>query len=292
MPDDVTLDPNGSTVVEPPAQTSTAVETPQVETPPVAEPPAAEGQEPHPLEPQGDRFKQVWARAKTAEAERERLRDELAREREERIRFEERLKAKDEVTRKANEPEFTWDQLEAAISEGRITRAWANTYREDLVAKKAKQEALAEIESKQKLQSRESSVVSEIERYKQALPEVMNPASQERQKVEREYGYMVNVLGFPEGTATQLAALRASLGDADTVERTVKARQHAPKESFMETHSSSNKPHHTASRLVDKLDSRQKEHYEKMIRNGRYAGWDEVEAELKWTPPSRGVRRG
>ena len=278
------------------------VEKPVVETPaPVdgataetttlpSETPDGSETEAHPLEPNGDRFKQVWARAKHAEAERETLRNELQREREERIRFEERLRAKDE--QKTSQQEYTWSQLEAAIEAGQVTRAWANEYREGIVAKKAREEAIREVESRQQINSRESSVMNEISRYKQLVPEVLQPGTPERQKIEREYAYMVNTLGFKPGTATELAATRAALGDVETVERAAKAKQSTTREPFMETHSSTHKPQQKSSSLVDKLDSRQKAHYEKMISSGRYADWKEVEDELKWTPPKLGGRRG
>jgi len=252
--------------------------------------PAGSEPETHPLEPNGDRFKQVWARAKHAEAEKERLRQELQQEREERIRFEERLKAKDE--QKTSQQEYTWAQLEAAIEAGTITRAWANEYREGIVAKKAREDAVRELESKQQINSRESSVMNEISRYKQAAPEVLQAGTPERQKVEREYAYMVNTLGFKPGIATELAATRAALGDVETVERAAKAKQSTTREPFMETHSSTHKPQQKSSSLVDKLDERQKAHYSKMIASGRYADWKEVEDELKWTPPNLGARRG
>src|SRR5690348_17082814 len=67
-----------------------------------------------------ERFDEVWARMKREESERKALQAEIQREREERIRLEERVKVKEETQ---SQPEYTWDQLEAAIAEGRVTRA-------------------------------------------------------------------------------------------------------------------------------------------------------------------------
>lgn len=258
-----------------------------------AETPEPEGQAEHPLEPNGKRFKQVWARAKHAEQERDRLREEAQREREERIRLEERLTVKEEAKAKGqpSEQEYTWDQLEQAIEAGQITRAWANTYREEVVAKKAREAALREVEERDKVKTRTLSVQQEIDRYKQIVPDIMRTGSDTRQKLEREYAYMVNVLGMPETKSTELAATRAALGDVTVLERTMKAKQSATQEPFVETHSSGKRPP-SQKRLVDSLDERQKAHYTKMIDRGRYANWDEVEAELKWERPNLGARRG
>jgi hypothetical protein len=252
----------------------------------VVEPIVTEEKEASPLEPGGERFKQVWARAKSAEAERDRLREEAQREREERIRYEERLKAQEE-TKKAAEPEYSWDQLEAAIAEGKITRAWANDYREKLVADKATREAEKRLEQKLASTSQESTVFHELDRYKKAAPEILQQGSEERTKVEREYAYMVQVLKFPPTHATELAATRAALGDLDTVERRVKAKKEATKEPFMETHSSTQRPQQKKNDPIAELekDPRRKAHYEKMIRAGRYPnGWEDVRAELTYTP--------
>jgi len=284
MSDEVISDP----VVEPEVKPEVSVQAEETAPAPdaVVEPIVAEEKEASPLEPGGERFKQVWARAKSAEAERDRLREEAQREREERIRYEERLKAQEE-TKKTAEPEYSWDQLEAAIAEGKITRAWANDYREKLVADKATREAERRLEQKLASTSQESTVFSELDRYKKAAPEILQQGSEERTKVEREYAYMVQVLKFPPTHATELAATRAALGDLDTVERRVQAKKAATREPFMETHSSTQKPQQKKNDPIAELekDPRRKAHYEKLIRAGRYPnGWDSVREELEYKP--------
>lgn len=245
----------------------------------------------HALEPGGERFKQVWARAKHAEAEREAARLEAQREREERIRLEERLKAREEHPSQ-QEPEYTWDQLEAAIAEGRITRQWAQDHREKVVARRVANEVLNKVKTETQTTQHVNTIQSEIDRYKAAIPEIMQAGSVERTKVEQEYNYFINHLGYPATVATQLAATRAALGAIETVERTVHAKRTAIKEPFMETHSSSRKPQPTGKKKVDGLDARQKAHYEHMIEKGHYRGWDEVEEELNWTRPNLRAARG
>jgi len=177
--------------------------------------------------------------------------------------------------------------LEAAIAEGKITRAWANDYREKLVADKATREAERRLEQKLASTSQESTVFSELDRYKKAAPEILQQGSEERTKVEREYAYMVQVLKFPPTHATELAATRAALGDLDTVERRVQAKKAATREPFMETHSSTQKPQQKKNDPIAELekDPRRKAHYEKLIRAGRYPnGWDSVREELEYKP--------
>jgi hypothetical protein len=277
-------------VSETPVIETPVVET-VVETPPVVTTGSDESQEPSSLAPGGDRFKQVWARAKSAEAKLEAQTAELQREREERIRLEERTKVQAEEKKKA-EPEWNWEQLEGFIAEGKITRAGAAEYREKLVAEKATLAAEQRLEAKLQSTSQQTTVQSEVDRYKRAVPEVMQPGSVERVKVEREYVYLTQTLGYPGTRATELAAMRAALGDPDTVERAAQAKQTSNKEPFMETHSSSHKPTANGKDLIKGLDDRSRKHYEKMIEHGRYSGWEEVRAELAWEKPSLAVKRG
>ena len=74
-------------------QPETEVAQAQVEQPSDQPETKVEDVKPHPLDPEGDRFKQVWARAKAAEAKAAQVEAEARSEREERIRLEERLKA-------------------------------------------------------------------------------------------------------------------------------------------------------------------------------------------------------
>lgn len=261
---------------------------PDVQAEVVVEEPAKET--PNPLEPGGDRFKQVWARAKQAEAKAAELEAERQREREERIRLEERLKAQE--TQKQSAQEYSWEQLEKFIDEGRITRAQAQEYREQLVRKQAKEDAVKELEARQGTQTRESTVMRDIERYKQLVPEAAQPGTQESQKVTSEYNHMVNVLGMPPGNATLLVAARAVLGPLDTLERTINTKRTVTnKEPFMETHTPQSQKT-VVKEFSSTLSPERKAHFEKMLRAGVYKDWKEIEEEEKWTPKVvGGVRR-
>ena len=246
----------------------------------------------HPLDPDGKRFKQVWARAKTAEQEREAARQEAQREREERIRLEERLKAQEDAKKQA-EPEYSWEQLEKAIEAGTITRAWAQDYRERLVERKAVEAAEKRLESKLQTSSQDTVVLAELERYKRALPSLNETGSPEHTKVQREYAYLVGTLRYPPTYATQLAAARSAVGDIDTVESTAQAKRaaHARQEPYMETQSSGGRPQPKGKDPIAQLSPEQKAHYEKMIKLNRYNGWDDVRKELEYTPPSLAPKR-
>jgi hypothetical protein len=267
---------------------------------PQAGAPEAEGAErEHPLAPGGDRFKEVWARAKRAEEEREALKERLHQAELERARLEGERKAADEAKQhqKQAEREYSWDELESFIEQGRITRAQANSYKEE--RQKKREEAIRqELDTKiaqLTVKDKVGTINSTLERYKTALPSLMQPGSTERQKYEAEYHYLVQELGDAPTLATQLKAVRAAFGPIESVESAAKTRQTTTQQrtAFMDT-TTTRKPDPTKKDPVQQLDQRTKEHYEKLIKNGRYGmykahvgitadHWAKVREELTWT---------
>ena len=233
----------------------------------------------NPLEPGGDRFKQVWARAKKAEEEVNHLRAETQREREDRIRLEERLKALEEAKTTQTQPEYTWDQLEAGIAEGRWTRAQAQEYKEQAIERRLE----AKRQKERQAEMSNSRVLGEIEQYKSLVPEVNQYGTESRQKVEREYAHLIRN-GAPDNYTTQLAALRAALGDPETIKsRNTTKKVLIEKEPFMETHTSSVTKQAKAP-FKDSLPAWKVPEYEKLIKHGVYKDWKEIEDESKWVP--------
>lgn len=261
-------------VVEPEVKQEVSPEA-ELTTPPADSqvPVTEESEKAHPLSPEGDRFKQVWARAKSAEEKADELREQLQREREERIRLEERTKVHEE---KKQEQVYTWAQLEDGIAQGTITRAWANEYREKVVKEQAKKEALEEARREFSRANQGSSVDSELNRYVKANPDIMKHGSEVRQRVEREYAYLVR-MGSPDTLSTQLAATRAALGDIEAVEKAAKQRP-ANTETFMETHTPSKK-NAPAKSFEETLSADVKDHYRKMMKGGaiKMNDWKTVE---------------
>ena len=243
----------------------------------------------HPLEPGGERFKQVYARAKDAERQ-------LQAEREERIRLEERLKAKEEVaqvTAKAAQPaEHSWETLESWIADGRLSRAQAMAYREGIIKESTLKEAKQTLERELDAKQRTASVTQELARYKQAVPAITQVGTPERVKVEAQYSYLINTLGHQPGLATELLASKLAFGDAEVLEKQRSTAQTTAtqREVMMETHSTTHPSTATAKDKNDpvaKLDGRQREHYERMIKAGRYSDWGEVRKELAWERKAR-----
>lgn len=251
-----------------------------------------EGQE-HPLEPQGERFKQVWARAKEAERKAEALAAEAQREREARIRLEERAKVQEETAQQP-EKEYSWADLRGLIADGKLTLDQAIEYRETVIEKRAEKKAEAKINGYLKLNTREATIDDTLARYRKANPNLVKDGTPERDKLVAEYKYHVEVLGFPATRATELAAARAAFGDVDALESQAKLKaKPVEREAFMET-ATNQRPAPKTKDPVAQLTEPQKEFYTKLIKAGRFGSyrphvgitpehWEGVRKELTWT---------
>lgn len=266
-------------------------EAPQETAPPqdevVASPETAPEQptteEPHALEPGGERFKEVWARAKRTE-------DRLAREREERIRLEERLKAKEDAEKAkpaSQERVYTWNELEEAITAGKITRGDAQEYREKVLRQQFEREADAKVNAAVNQQLTLTRVASDIESYKSALPSVNEPGSAEHNLVVAEYQDIIETYGAPKDRLTELKyqrdALKRALGPVDKLRKPVATPK--PKQEPVQDMGTDHRPSSNAKPkdILSTLSTEQKKHYEKMISKGVYSGWNDVKDELNWT---------
>ena len=261
-----------------PAQAQDAVA--QAEAPVAGQEPQADEAKPHPLEPEGDRFKQVWARAKAAEERAKQVELEARQEREERIRLEERLKAQEQVKQQV-QPKYSWDQLQAAVDNGTITFAKALEIRDAQLYEEWDRKQVEREEKSRVL----SSVSTEMEEYKKLVPKAVLPGTEERQKVEREFGYLVQRLGRPQTKeqelSMELAAARAAFGDLDSL-RTKQQLAAKPvgREPYMDTSSAQKKASQEKKDFRSTLSQREVQHYERMMRQGRYpGGWADVQKE-------------
>lgn len=275
------------TLIEQPVDSS-KVTPPLPNAPPPADttsPPVVDdGDKPHPLEPEGERFKQVWARAKAAEEREKRVEAELQREREERIRYEERLKAAEATTATtAKEKAYNWQQLEDFIANGQMTRAQANEYRETVLKQEAAAEAERRVAAQLTATRRVERIQTDLDKYKALIPNVITPGTPERERVSQEYRYMVDVLGMPNTVATELAAARAAFGELSALERSkaAAASTRENREGTMDT-TTAGSPASTKEDPLKKLTPREHEHYTNMIKKGRYKDWGAVRDELSW----------
>lgn len=241
---------------------------------------ASEAHEPSALEPGGKRFKQVYARAKDAETKLQQLREEKA-----------RLEGQLEATRTAPpvpepkvEPRLTWTQLEAGIAEGKITQAQALDYRDETLRQDLKRDFDQQLREERTTRERSTTVSGELAQYKQAIPAILSVGTPERQKVEREFAYLVSIGYDAKDLRTELIACRTALGDVRTIKEKQLASTIPTDRGTMQDISANGKPKTDAKDPLKAITAEQRKYYQHMIDRGQYKGWKEVREELEFVP--------
>jgi hypothetical protein len=237
--------------------------------------------EPAPLEPGGKRFKQVYARAKTAEAQ-------LQQEREARARLEGQL----EATRTAPpvgepkaEPRLTWTQLQAGIQDGKITEVQARDYDRETIKQELRVELNQRLDQELTVKTRTNTVQSQLDDYKATVPEILTPGTPERVKLQAEFDYLVRMGYDAKDPRTDLIALRTTFGDVKVAKERREAKTGIKERETMQDIANSGKPKSDAKDPLKTITGEQRKYYQRMIDKGQYKGWAEVREELAFVPP-------
>ena len=185
----------------------------------------------------------------------------------------------------------TRQELKAAVDAGQISQEQADEVWAKQVRTEAVESATAAATIAVSRQATKERIDTDIGSYKRLKPEIMENGSEVREKIREEYNYLVG-LGAEKTSATELAAIRAVLGPLEKLERAAGARRSADHDQQGGSDSGGRPKGGGGKTLVDQLDARSKEFYEKGIKQGRYADWKAVEAELKYATPKRRAELG
>jgi hypothetical protein len=186
-------------------------------------------------------------------------------------------------------------KLQEMVDNGQISEAT----RTDILMQHAKEDAAAEVraEMEKRFQGmqHEQALDAQIASYTERVPDVLTEGSETRNRVQKEFDYLVS-LGEPGDKATEVKALRAALGPADAIRERTRSRRstHAEAGGVGDgVHSAPEKGDGVPAPLQN--NDRLRYHYESMIKDGSYSGWDDpaLQTELKyasgWKPERRGV---
>jgi hypothetical protein len=185
---------------------------------PVTEPeqPPVVGETDEDGEPGGSDGASVYARKKAREAKQ--LRADFEQERQDRIRAEERARVLEEQARKpaAKEAEriFSPDEVEAAVTNGTITRSQATVYLARVEAQRVRDEAVAQQQAHAPVE-RARGIVLE---YCQLMPALNDEKSPEFARVAAKYHELVGE-GHPADFRARRLAAELVFGDLATIKR-------------------------------------------------------------------------
>ena len=179
---------------------------------------------------------------------------------------------------------YTRTQLRAAVNEGKITEEEM-----DAVIQRQMEETITDKLSKKLNADRKADAVSQaadiqMRRYKAAVPDLLDKTTDTFAKVKKEWQSLMELGYESDDLRTELLAVKAALGDIDALEK-------KPKELERETHKE------TGGRDAETpdvdlrtdgipkgLSGPQRQHYQRLIENGMYKGWDDpkLQKEMKF----------
>lgn len=231
------------------------------------------------------RLDEVLAEARSAK-------EALAQEREARIRLEEQVKAMQAAAKTPTQPQkvYTRAELNQMVEEGKISREQAEDYLDQVRELRLREAISKELAERDAQRERVARVKTELQRYKELVPEVMKAGTEEREQVTQEFNYLVS-LGQPNDATTELAALRAVFGPVEKLER--KKQMRGERERFQESGGRRDDGGGAPKGKEPDLPSRYREHYQRLIDRGIYKGWDDeqLQKELKRIPAEELNRR-
>lgn len=194
-------------------------------------------------------------------------RDLLQQERSDRVRLEE--------SRKTDEPpEHTREELLTMVEDEKLTQVQADKLWEEQITTNVTKKVLGAVAHRDSSKQ----VDQTLGEYKRLKPTLLKNGSEDREKVSREYEYLIGT-GLPNSVATELAAVRNVFGPVENLKKKLDLETH------QETGGGS-PPETVESDVAKGLSTRQKKYYQKRIDDNVYKDWAEVEAELKYS--SRG----
>lgn len=185
------------------------------------------------------------------------------------------------------QPVYTWSQLQQAVQDNRITEDVAHQIWTDQTMRLAVDQAKSEITSELAATSSASRVEAEIAKYREAIPEIMNPASEQRQRVVREFARLTGELGYDKSDLrTELVAVQAAFGPITTVVKALKLKPEGHRDVSGDDadpgQADDGKDTDSGNTPPSTLSADEKRYYEDAIRNKVYKDWGAVRAELKF----------
>ena len=258
------------------ATTTSEPDQSQAEPQASAEATAAETAEPEKRGPTG------WvpkSRLDEVITERNRLREDTQRERDERIRAEERARLA--TAQQANEKTWTPSELRTLVNEARITE-------DQMFAQldyQSRKQTLVEVAKFVETRDRVKTTDDKLTRYSQYVPDWNRPGTDANRKAEAEYAKLI-AAGAQPTKYTELLALERALGDLASLERMKRSDQLTSENRETDQPAIGGSNGRPAERAAEKdplktLTTPEHEEYQRLINARHYAGWDEVRAEVK-----------
>ena len=174
-------------------------------------------------------------------------------------------------------------ELKLLVDDGKITQDAADAIWEKQIYETAERKAETKAVAVVAGQQRDLMVRQQLKEYRDLVPAAWEVGAKERAKVEREYKALV-ALGLPENQVTDVAALRAALGDPEVIRASRSTGKNGPGEAHVEVGGGERPGEGTADAdgKPKGLTPREEAHYQNLINRGVVKDWKAVTEERKF----------
>lgn len=205
-------------------------------------------------------------------AQRDSFMGELAEEKQARLKLEGKI---EQQAAAPAERVFTRTEVNAEVEAGRLTQSEADGYIARVESEALRRDIRKDVAADQAERERQTSISSDMDAYERRIPDLREKGSDSRQRVAKEFEYLVKTLGHQaDDPATELLAVRAAFGPAEQIRETTR--------DGIETHQSlsgssneSGGRQPTGAGPLAGLDERARFHFEGMIQRNAYRGLDD-----------------
>lgn len=169
-------------------------------------------------------------------------------------------------------PPVTRAELQTLVDEGKLSSEQMDAEVERQIESRVEARILSQVDQRTKAQRRADTVSSELQRYKEVIPALTQDGSEERGRVQKEFQYLVERLGEPADTATELKAVRAVFGPSERIREITRETREADPETLGGGGAGGNGANNG---VFTGLTQTQRTAYQAMIDRGLYTGPDD-----------------
>lgn len=190
------------------------------------------------------------------------------------------------------EPQITRAQLRQKVDANEMTETEAEQVWEGQFERRLGQRIETTVKTAIGEAQAVNTVSTQIDAYREMMPEVITEGSSARQRIQDEYDFLTST-GAPDGLATQLQALRAAFGPIEALK---KINGERPETSHQDVGSGTGGEQENSDTRADGtpkgLTARQRTYYTSHVGTGKYyKDWSAVTAELKFQDEGLSKRR-
>jgi len=183
-------------------------------------------------------------------------------------------------------------EVTAKVNNGEMTETEAQTLLMNQQLGDFKRDIVQEVRQATADERRTALVQGQIEAYKTKIPNVMVDGSPERARVVTEYNYLVSSLGHKPNNDTELLAMRAVYGSAESIAAKANGTPEHHQESSGSGGGDENQGGSSTDGAPAHLSPAEKTYYADMIQKGMYPDWKAVSAELAFSNTNLRKRNG